>query len=165
MSAPSEGDALSQPGEAPIGDAAGREPPPQYCPVEIERVAVPLPAQHGEISLRELGGEGRRLRIPIGLAEASAIEFARQAIATPRPLTHELFATILAVYGVSIEAVRISSLDGSYRAELLLNGPMGSRTIDCRPSDGIALALRQPLVPPITAAARLLDQGEASASA
>ncbi len=43
-------------------------------------------------------------------------------------------------------------------AEVVLSGPQGQLTLECRPSDGIALALRQPLPVPITVTTDVLDE-------
>jgi hypothetical protein len=141
-------------------------PPLQYCPLELERVEVLLPATHARLVLRELEGERRYLVIPIGMPDASAIAIASQGLMTPRPLTHELFCDVMMRFGITIETVRIAAAsESSFRAELVLSGSVGTRVLDCRPSDGIALALRQGLPVPITVSAEVLDQlGADSAS-
>ncbi len=139
--------------------AAGKAPPVQYCPLELVDVLVVLPESHARLTLREVEGERRLLTIPIGLPEANAIVLARDRLQTPRPLTHELFADALSAFGVVIETVRITAGEGqSYRAELVVSGPTGPKVLDCRPSDGIALALRQALPAPVTASVALLDE-------
>ena len=91
--------------------------------------------------LQESDAPYRELRIPIGGPEGIAIGYAARRIATPRPLTHELMTLILRDFDLTLEVVRITgSSGGSFTAEIVLSGPSGSRTIDCRPSDAIALS-------------------------
>ena len=78
-------------------------------------------------------------------------------MATPRPLTHDLLTTILQRFGLQVDAVRITGVDGPvFHAELAMSGPGGSHTVECRPSDALALALRQPLPVPIMVADEVL---------
>lgn len=134
-------------------------PPTRYCPLELVDVEVILPEPNARLVLREIEGEERLVVIPIALADANAIVIARDRLSTPRPLTHELFVNALAAFGVVIETVRITEGDGrAFAAEIVLSGPTGSAVLDCRPTDGVALALRQELPVPLTIAASLLDQ-------
>jgi len=143
------------------GEEEGSEQlaPVRYCPVEIAAVEVLLPESHARLVLCEIGGQRRAFTVPIGIPEANAIVYAREGLQTPRPLTHELFASSLAAYGIVLEAVRITAgEDRAFRAEVVFSGPSGPRTLDCRPSDGIALALRHPLPVPLTVTEAVLDQ-------
>jgi hypothetical protein len=79
----------------------------------------------------------------IGAMEAMAISMALNKVAAPRPMTHDLILGILEKMGAKLDAVEIISIhEGTYYAELVLNSQTGSRRVDCRPSDSIALALR-----------------------
>jgi uncharacterized protein len=128
-------------------------------PVGFVEVVVALPSTHPIVVLEELDAPRRQLRIPVGLPEGSAIAYAQRQVRTPRPLTHELFATVLERLDQTIEVLRITGLDAStYLAELVLSGPTGMRVLSCRPSDGIALVLRQRPIPPITAARSVLEK-------
>lgn len=83
------------------------------------------------------------LPIWIGVAEATSIASAIKQVAMARPLTHDLMFTALADFGASIERVIITELkESTYFADLFIS--MGERvsTLDSRPSDAIALALR-----------------------
>lgn len=166
------------PGEDPGGDDRAEEPPdppaflddletgspdmdfeedPLLAPPEMSQmlfvdVVLLLPATHPVVVLQEADPPFRELRIPIGGAEGIAIGYAARAIATPRPLTHELFARVLEEFGMTIDVVRITDVNGAaFSAEIVVSGPQGVREIDCRPSDAIALALRQRLPVPIVA--------------
>lgn len=80
------------------------------------------------------------LPIWVGAAEAAAIAYAQQGVDPPRPLTHDLFATVLSTMGHRLEAVHITELrDNVFYAELHFEDGV---IIESRPSDAIALALR-----------------------
>ncbi len=122
-------------------------------------VVMVLPSTNPVLVLEEVSPPCRRLHIPIGTPEGVAIAYAAQGIPTPKPLTHELFVAVLEAHGLTIEYLRITEAhQGSFSAELVVSGPSGSRTLACRPSDGIALALRQRLGAPIVVAPAVLDE-------
>jgi bifunctional DNase/RNase len=126
--------------------------PPEMSQMLFVDVVLLLPATHPVVVLQEADSPFRELRIPIGGAEGIAIGYAARGIATPRPLTHELFARVLEEFGMTIDVVRITDVNGAaFSAEIVVSGPQGVREIDCRPSDAIALALRQRLPVPIVA--------------
>jgi uncharacterized protein len=115
--------------------------------MELVGVRVELPANQPIVLLKEKTGT-RYLPIWIGAVEATAIAFALQGVETPRPLTHDLFVTVLTELGAELEAVHVTDLrDGTFYAELHLLAD-GARTIvSARPSDAIALASRLGDVP------------------
>ena len=87
--------------------------------------------------------ESRVLPIWVGIFEANAIALKIEKIETPRPMTHDLLQSLLGSFNATVEKVVVSDLrDNTYFAviHLLVNGE--SRTIDSRPSDALALALR-----------------------
>lgn len=88
--------------------------------------------------------EGKEiLPIWIGAMEAMSISLALSGSTLPRPLTHDLLLHVLVMLGSALEAVEIVELrEGAYRADILLRQDGARRRLDCRPSDGIALALR-----------------------
>ncbi|MCS6790739.1 MAG: bifunctional nuclease family protein [Bacteroidia bacterium] len=95
------------------------------------------------VLLREKEGSRRRLPIVIGFPEAHAINIELEKLRHPRPLTHDLFINTLKELGVSVQEIFIHRLqDSTFFAYLILESDRGSVEIDCRPSDGIALALR-----------------------
>ncbi|HEY5026638.1 MAG TPA: bifunctional nuclease family protein [Acidimicrobiales bacterium] len=121
--------------------------------VAVAGVEIELPNVNPEVVLHEAQDPWRELRIPVGMAEGTAIAYAFRSIDTPRPLTHELVTEILDRHDVSVEAVRITVRRGQvFFAELDTMGPRGRRVMPCRPSDAIALALRQRLPTPILVA-------------
>lgn len=112
--------------------------------VEME-VLVVQAFEHRQTFALLLGEKhgSRRLPIVIGYPEAHAISISLDNLRPPRPLTHDLFANTLATLGVSMREVTIYKLENStFLAYLVLEGRGEEFEIDCRPSDGIALALR-----------------------
>ena len=121
-------------------------------------VALVLPSTHPVVILQEAEMPYRELRIPVGGAEGVAIGYAARQVAPPRPLTHELISKLLDAFDLSLDAVHITSVEGAnFLAELVVSGHSGVRSIDCRPSDGIALALRRQIPVPIMAAPHVLE--------
>jgi len=94
------------------------------------------------VILQELGGD-RVLPIWIGPGEASAIAMQLAEMEFSRPLTHDLLVSVLRGLGASLQKVVVSHVEEStYYAELIVrrNGEIFS--VDARPSDSIAIALR-----------------------
>ncbi len=98
--------------------------------------------------------EGRRqLPIWIGSPEAAAIALAQQGVVPTRPLTHDLIRDVLTALGAPLERVEITALvEGVFHADLVL---AGGQRVSCRPSDGVAVALRARV--PILVADEVLD--------
>lgn len=107
--------------------------------LDVVGVRVEMPTNQPLVLLRESDGV-RYLPIWIGAVEASAIAFAQLGDATPRPLTHELMQRVVEVLGDELDEVRITDVqDGVFFASLVFGS---GATVDARPSDSIALALR-----------------------
>jgi bifunctional DNase/RNase len=112
-------------------------------PCGIKGVFVAVSA-HGT-SPTVLLDAGADLCIPIfiGLWEAISINNALNKEVSPRPLTHDLFIEFLNRYHISMRALHIDSLDdGVFYAKLMLDHENREEILDCRPSDGIAIAIR-----------------------
>jgi len=84
-------------------------------------------------------GDGRVLPIFIGIWEAVSINSAKIKEVLPRPFTHDLFVDLCAKFGITLRSLQIDSV---YYAQLVLVADHHEEFLDCRPSDGIALALR-----------------------
>lgn len=94
------------------------------------------------VVLLSLGGEGY-LPIFIGFFEALSIHQALFHTVSPRPLTHDLFVDLLSHLKIILNRVNIDSLeDGVFYATLHIEKDESTECIDCRPSDGIAIAVR-----------------------
>jgi len=86
-----------------------------------------------------------KLNLPIwiGLLEATAMATELEGIKMARPMTHDLLKNTLAELGGSVDYVEITELkENTYYAMINLNISGKELTIDSRPSDAIALALR-----------------------
>jgi hypothetical protein len=87
--------------------------------------------------------KARLVPIFVGLSEAISIYHALSGELSPRPMTHDLFISVLESLGASITNVLIDDLDGGiYYARLTIKGNSNQSEIDARPSDCLALALR-----------------------
>lgn len=85
----------------------------------------------------------KKLPIVIGAPEARAIAFSLEGIKTERPITHDLFISLLQSFEIELEKVSIVKLDrGIFYAVLSLKRGDAVINIDARPSDAIAIALR-----------------------
>lgn len=92
--------------------------------------------------LKEDQGE-KTLPIWIGLLEATAIASELEKVEFSRPMTHDLLANVIGQMGFSVSKIEVVDLkDNTFYALLHLMGPGGEATVDSRPSDAIALALR-----------------------
>ena len=83
------------------------------------------------------------LPIWVGIYEANAIALEIEKVSTPRPMTHDLIKTLLTGLDAGIRKVVVSELrDDTYYALIWIerNGQLIS--VDSRPSDALALALR-----------------------
>ena len=88
--------------------------------------------------------EGKNaLTIWIGLMEASSIAMELEKVQLPRPMTHDLIRNIFGMLKVKVTRVVVCDLkDNTFYAIIhLISGAM-ELTIDARPSDAIAIALR-----------------------
>lgn len=84
------------------------------------------------------------LPIFIGRLELHAIQSVLEGVKPPRPMTHDLFSLVVEKLGARVSKITITDIkDNTFYGELELEGPSGVHTIDARPSDCIALALRQ----------------------
>jgi hypothetical protein len=94
------------------------------------------------VILQEEEGD-RELPIWIGPGEASAIGIGLKGMTLSRPLSHDLMASMVGGLGGTVESVAIRRIGETvYGAELRISRDEETVTVDARPSDSIALALR-----------------------
>ncbi len=125
--------------------------------MSVETVLFDLgdPSPHVHLMEQEL--PYRSLSIPVALPDAQAIHAALENVRGRRPSTHELLCEIVARLRCDVVAARIVRLDqGVYHAQLDLMSPRGVMHVDCRTSDAIVVALRQPVAAPILCAEEVL---------
>jgi bifunctional DNase/RNase len=110
------------------------------------QTAVPasVGVEAGLVVLTEDEYPGRSLRIIIGQPEARAIMAAWQGATPGRPSTWDLYVSTVAVLGARIRRVVLTAVheERHYFAVIELEHQGERRTVSCRPSDAIALALR-----------------------
>jgi uncharacterized protein len=142
---------------APAGTE--RLPQPVFRVMDVEEVSLDLPSQFPAVTLVESEPPGRVLVFPVGLPEGTALAQALRRMEGRRPMTHELFAQVLQRARIDVIAVRlVGRQDGNLVADLDLMTPGGREVVDCRPSDGIVLALRMAVPAPILVDERLLEE-------
>lgn len=99
----------------------------------------------------------RSMPIIIGAVEAQAIWFHINKVPFPRPLTHDLLKSAIEALGGALDRVEISDLQsGTFYANLIIRHEGHQITIDTRPSDAIALALR--FSAPVFVATHVMDE-------
>lgn len=85
----------------------------------------------------------KAIPIWIGLFEASAIATEMKKIVFPRPLTHDLFVEFLRLFNITVSRVEIIDIrNNTFFANIYMMKDGLDYTIDARPSDAIAIALR-----------------------
>lgn len=108
--------------------------------VELSKIIINEAVDQQIIVLKELGGD-RSFPIVIGMTEALAIERRLKGIELPRPMTHDLLASVIEQMDGRIEKVVISDLaNGTFYALLHVDVDGNKLEIDSRPSDAIALS-------------------------
>jgi len=108
------------------------------------------------VILEDLAKE-RALPLWIGQAEAQAIIMKIKDVPVPRPMTHDLIKNILAGIQATVSRIVINDKeDDTFFAVILLSIDGNEVSIDSRPSDAIALALR--VDAPIYVAKKVLDE-------
>lgn len=93
--------------------------------------------------LVEAPGHGRLLPIWIGHPEATAILLSLEGAQPPRPLSHDLMKSLLEALNAYVERVEITRVEsGTFFATIVVRAEERIITVDARPSDSIALAIR-----------------------
>jgi bifunctional DNase/RNase len=121
---------------------AGNELSPEFIEMEVKGVRIDPVAQSPVVIL--VDKEGRRaLPIWVGPSEAGAIERELKNVTTTRPMTHDLFHTVLGRLNTKVKEVKVVALrDQTFYGTLVLLLGKASIEIDARPSDAIVLALK-----------------------
>ena len=93
--------------------------------------------------LKTTGGE-RFIPVWIGPFEASAIIIRVEGVSPPRPLTHDVLTNFLIKHGFKVKRLEIYDFasDKSYLARLVYKKGLKRHSMEIRPSDGLALAVR-----------------------
>jgi uncharacterized protein len=113
-------------------------------PVELATVGLDRNSDAPVVLLRE-PESGQVVPIWVGPAEAQAILLALHGVQMPRPMTHDLMASLLRELRATVEEVVVHELRGNTffgGVRLRVQGEERVREVDSRPSDALALALR-----------------------
>jgi len=110
--------------------------------VKVQSLGLDRASNTPVLILQEVEGE-RVLPIWIGPGEASAIAMQLAEMKFSRPLTHDLLVSVVSGMGGNLDRVVITRVaDSTYFAELVIRRPEDVISVDARPSDSIAVALR-----------------------
>ena len=99
------------------------------------------------------------LPIWVGIFEANAIAMQLEEVVSPRPMTHDLLKNVIEGLQASVDQIVITDLkDNTFFAVIHLQRNGERFSIDARPSDAMALALRTSA--PIFVEPQVLDKSE-----
>ena len=127
-------------------------------PVQMELKRIIISEVHDQqvIMLKEVEGD-RSFHIVIGIFEATSIDRRVKKMPSPRPLTHDLVASVIDSMGGDLQDVFISELrDHTYYAKLRIRHGGDLIEVDSRPSDAIAVAVTVDV--PIYVAEDIIDE-------
>ena len=124
---------------------AADSPPPAGTTYEMDVLGVQADPQSGApMVLLRAKQDKRELVMFIGPFEAQAIALPLQGIRPPRPYTHDLMLDALHRLKARVKRIAITGLrENTYFAEVVLDVQGQELILDSRPSDAIALALRE----------------------
>lgn len=115
--------------------------------VELSRIIINETSDQQIIVLKERHGT-RAFPIVIGIVEIFAIDRRLKGIKPPRPMTHDLLASVIDSLGAKVERIVIDDLrNHTFYAKIHLSIDGRTIVVDSRPSDAIALcaALQSPI--------------------
>jgi uncharacterized protein len=114
------------------------------------------------VVLKDMSGDSV-LPIWVGIYEANAIALEIEKVTTPRPMTHDLIKTLLVGLEANMKKIVVSELkDDTFYAVIWLEREGRLISVDSRPSDALALALRHDC--PIYVDDRVLQSSRNSAN-
>jgi bifunctional DNase/RNase len=147
---------LVGPGARRLG-AAQAPAPKGLVRMDVHDVKID-PDTHAPLVVLTTAKRNRALLVLIGHAEGLAIaQRLHKLPPPPRPMTHDLLRNVITRLGGTLERMAITKIeDGTFYGELAVRQGKKLVRIDCRPSDGMALALRAGV--PIFCAKAVLDE-------
>ena len=124
--------------------------------MELHKIIISELQEQQIIMLKEVDGE-RTFPIVIGNPEAVAISRRLRGEPTPRPLTHDLLASVIEQLGGTLEQIEINDLENhTFFARIHIRQNGKTIEVDSRPSDAIALGIATSV--PIFVAEHVLEQ-------
>ncbi len=116
-----------------------------------------IPNSDSQVVILQDESKANTLPIWVGVAEGTAIRLAMEGVIPPRPLSHDLIRNLTEQLGLKISKVVVTDVkNNTYYASIYLSSKESELTVDSRPSDAIALALRTSS--PIYVAQDVLDR-------
>ena len=146
-------------GARTAASAAGPEEDPRRVPPGYVRMQVQdvISLAEGEAVILVDAGRTTMLPIFIGGTEAVSIALRLRNHPAPRPLTHDLLDSVMRQLGGELVKVQVDRMTaGIFIGSIFVRTATGTRRIDARPSDAIALAIGNRA--PIYVARLVLDQ-------
>ncbi len=110
--------------------------------VEAEIWTVARTDKGNAVLVKPIGSE-RAVPIFIGQLEAQSILIGLGNVPMPRPLSHDLFITMMEKLNATIDRVDITELkDGTFYARIVMKQGLKKIVIDSRPSDALGITAR-----------------------
>src|SRR5580698_9632741 len=124
--------------------------------MELHRIIISEMQEQQIIVLREVDGE-RNFPIVIDSAQAYAIDRRLKGIPAPRPMTHDLLASVIEHLGGVVDHIEINNLENhTFYAQIFIRHGGRMIPVDSRPSDAIALGIATMV--PIFVAEKVLNE-------
>lgn len=111
---------------------------------EVSKIIIDERSHEQMVVLKEKAGE-RFLPIVIGISEAAAIRAKFGGAQPPRPISYDLIWTVLKTLNANVEYIVVDDYKNNifYAKICLMDSDGQKHLIDARPSDSIALAVRE----------------------
>ncbi len=101
------------------------------------------PASNTPILILKSVKDEQSIPIWIGLLEATSIASALQQISFDRPMTHDLFRNFMGILNIQVTKIEVCDLkDNTFYARIYFSSNEKDFSLDARPSDAIAIAIR-----------------------
>ncbi|MBV8781934.1 MAG: bifunctional nuclease family protein [Phycisphaerae bacterium] len=124
--------------------------------MELHKIIISEGQEQQIIVLKEVDGE-RKFPMVIGTDIALTIHRRLNGETPPRPMTHDLLASVIEHLGVKVTQIEINNLqNGTFFAKIHLQRNGTTVEVDSRPSDAIALGVTSNV--PIFVADHVLDE-------
>ena len=109
----------------------------------VKKISYSQPSKGYRIVLEEIGSSDY-FSILIGNSEAQSVALALEGVQTPRPMTHDIIIDILESSDIKIYRIEINKYENDtfFSRILIKSYNFGIKSIDCRPSDAISIALK-----------------------
>ncbi len=124
-------------------DGSSSQPSDSLIQLLVDRVVEDPTTDTRILVLTRADGGTEHFMVWVGSSEGEAIKRALDTSVTPRPMSHDLIKSFGEHLGIKMERVVLTDVKSStYYATVFLENKGVARTVDARPSDAIALALR-----------------------